>query len=295
MGLLLQALPGILVPAVIAGVLALVGDLLARRGAAGWRPFSAALGAAVGYAAAHRVISGSWPPLPFGERTLTSQHWRFWLAPVAAALAALLVFVARWGALAWIARTALVVASLRAVLDARFRHGDPTEAWTWLAAGSAALLFGFFAVERAARVRGGLALGVQLVLIGSATALAFQWSRNSSNAQLVGAITSTMGGVSALAVLGRRPELAVGPATFWVPALGMAWLEGVLYGKLPLLAAGLALAALIALGIASWGGGERPASRARVALGTLTVGALAIAAAWVAYAAAPASTGPYPY
>jgi len=233
MDMLRLVLPPVLIPAGLAFVIALLG-----RGA--WR---APLAIGLAYAAGHRFVRGEWPPLPFGETTLTAQHWRFYLALVAAVAGVGLARVRR-APVRWVIVAGVAAVAARATLDARFRHRwELGEGVLWLGVSAAALLVQWWLSGINPRSeKSSTSPWWDACLLGTGLALSLQFSRQSSNAQLAGALTAAVGALAVAGHLGRGASWEPGAAAAWLWIFGALVVEGHVFGKLPL-ASALVLAA----------------------------------------------------
>ena len=257
MSLIEQALPGILAPALTAGLVALlVGGLFSRKEGSDARArFGVALGVGLGYLVGHRLIAGSWPPVPFGESTLSAQQWRLYAAG-AGALVGGLLGLRRWSLpLSFLTGGVWIAVVLRAVLDARFRHQWEVQEGALIVAGIAAgaALVRVFVDRRADR--GGPFEAFELWAMAAGTAGCFQIAHNSSNAQLAGALAAAVAAVGVLAAWAPRASLSQGGSAVVLALLAAMWVEGPLYGDVPI-AAVVAIALTPLLRSLVRGGGE---------------------------------------
>lgn len=242
MEMLRLALPAVLIPAGLAFLVSLLG-----RGA--WRA-PVALGLA--YAAGHRFVRGEWPPLPFGDTTLTAQHWRFYIALVAAVAGAGLAPIRR-APVRWVVVAAVTAVAARATLDARFRHRwDFGEGVLWLCVLTAALWLQWCLSGLNPRSeKASTSPWWDACILGTGLALSLQFSRQSSNAQLAGALTAAVGALAVAGHLRRGADWGPGGSAAWLWIFGALVVEGHVFGKLPLASALVLAAHPIALRV-SW-------------------------------------------
>lgn len=208
---------GILVPALVTGIGLLLVTLFVTERARERHAVGAAF-AAAGFLAGAAGMFGL-PPLPFGDQTLTGDHWLQWTASVGVLI---LLFDGLRPGLAFVPRALFGAATILGVVQAMLRHHwEGPEVWTRLAtlAGLLAVLVTATALL-GRRVKGA---SVPFVLLLAATCLAVTIGLTGSAklAQLTGIVCSSVGAAWVLTLL--RPSFRLGGA-------GLTWAVSILFG-----------------------------------------------------------------
>ncbi len=271
---------GIVIPAVVAGIVLLSSARLAREKSASPRPFAGALALGAGFLAAFVGLK-SLPALPWADVQLDLLAKGFWTVVAAIVLAPLRTapFVGRYGNGFYVA--------LFSILPYHFvRQLDATRSALDLAGlGTVLLVYGLWiALEKLARRRSGPSLPLALWAACAGTAAMLLENRSGFQAQLVGALAAGLGAAVVVALLVRGAHLASGVIAVLVIAIAGIVRQAVLY-DLP-----TECWALVAVAFAAPWLGEIPFVRARgdrIAGLVAFLGALipAAAAAWLAHAA----------
>lgn len=277
---------GIVIPAVVAGIVLLASARRAREHSASPRPFAGALALGAGFLAAYVGLK-SMPALPWSDVQLDLLAKSFWTVAAAIALAPLRTapFVARYG-------NSLYVA-LFSILPYHFlRQMDATRsALDLVGLGTVLLVYGLWiALERLAQRRSGPSLPLALWAACAGTTAMLLENRSGFQAQLVGALAAGLGAAVVVALLVRGAHLASGVIAILAIAVAGIVRQAVLY-DLP-----TESWALVAVAFAAPWLGEIPFVRAR---GDRIAGAVAFLAALISSAAAAwfahAARGPSPY
>ena len=186
---------GVLLPALIAGVLLLAGGRgtpLAVRP----RPFLGALAIGAGYLVAQVMLAGM-PCAPFAEGEVPARDWIAWLVLAAIALAPLRVApaFARWSGPLYVALFCVLVVKL--VLGPTLPPGGTSLLIRGVL--TLALYAAWNVLERVAVRSTGAAVPIGFVIAGSGIALSALASHVAVLAQLTGAVTA---GLAAAVVIG---------------------------------------------------------------------------------------------
>ncbi|HUP25047.1 MAG TPA: hypothetical protein VNB06_19175 [Thermoanaerobaculia bacterium] len=301
-------LPGVILPALVAGVIACCDPALFRRPAIR-APRSGAAAIAAGWLAAFVAI-GAMPSMPPGEVL----GWLFWLMAAAGIVGIL------WEMLPGRSSAPLAVGLALAVVGLMLR---PLVAHTWTAAAAAGWLlaatastlvihWGFDALAaadegdtsstaaRAPRARGGLRGGwfvagaATLLTVGAAATLGL--SATARVAQLMGALTAGIGACVVARLIARSERTLLGRGATLSLALGYAGLllSGFFYAELRW-TAWLVLALAPAAAALAHRGAGAPAGRGVVAVLVVAAVMVALALGPAIWATATAEPGMYDY
>ncbi len=286
-------LPGIVYPALVAGLLAIADPALLQGDRR--RPSrTGALALAGGYLTAHVGLSG-WPTLPPAE----TSEWLFWLVLGTAVLSTLLGLRDPDGRAVWIAWVPLVAVLLWTLTRplVRYRWSVPQSA-AWLVVIAISVLVLGWTLHRLARQAPAVVSPVVLLALFTTVAATLGLGASARLGQLAGALTASVAaGLVARAVL-RRPIEVPGRLGAPVAALaigGLVW-SGYLYAELPAAGvAGACLAPAAALGALAL----RPLANARpwtrVVAATLAATVVTLPGAILAGQAARAAADEYEY
>ncbi|MBL8862786.1 MAG: hypothetical protein JNK02_12370 [Planctomycetes bacterium] len=275
---------GVLLPAVVAGIVLLVSARRARAEPAAPRPVAGALGFGGAYLVAHAVLSGV-PPIPWSEDALSNTGRLFWLVAGAVLLAPVRCapFLRRFGDGFYVAFFAIL--PYHWIRDPGLERG----VFDLAGIGSVLLSYGIWrALEALARRRPGPGLPAALWAASAGTAGMLLANASAKQAQLVGALAAALGAAVVVALLVRGAHLASGAiAILAVVVISMLRLA-VVY-DLPTVSWVLAAVAFLAPWV-----GEFPGLRTRSPLlagAAAFLAALAAsgAAAWFAFAARSAA------
>ena len=275
---------GLLAPAVLAGVVLLLG-WIGRRAQPDGRDWLGALAVGGGFALGHALFLRDLPSFPPQQATAAL----FYVACGAVLVG--LVASAGWGWRASVARLAVSLATPWLVLRNLAARWEETRAVGELGVLGLGLFAVWSASERWARRRPGASVPLALWLCAAASSWALLLGRTSSYAQLGGVLAATLG--AAVVVAWLRPALAlVGGAGAAVLVNGALAITGAYIAYLPREAAAL----LVLAPLAGWLGERGPLARLRPARGALARMLLVAlpcgVAVWLAWRSAPQ---PYEY
>jgi hypothetical protein len=273
---------GVLLPAVVAGIVLLVSALRARAEPGRERPVAGALACGLAYLAAQTALSGV-PDGPWSENAVLLLGWVYWTVALAIVLSPLrLGSIARFGNSLYRALFCILPYHLVRTDDGARAPFDLLGLATVLAT------FGIWiALERLAARRPGPSLPIALWAACAGCAGVLLLASSAQLAQLAGALAASLGAAAVVALLVRGAHLPSGAiAILAVACAGLLRIASI-YG---LSDAACALAAAAFLG--PWLG-EIPALRARsprlagavAFLGALLPAAGAVAIAYSAYSA----------
>jgi hypothetical protein len=273
---------GILIPAVVAGIVLLVAARRARPDPSQPQPFLGALAFGAAWLAAAAGLAGV-PPWPGGDTTIPFTGWVFWmvaLAVVVAPLRALPPFP-------HIASSAYF--ALFSILPYQLIREPSPGASTLRVSGFASVLLVYAlwsANERLVRRRPGPSVPLALWAACAGTAAMCIANRSALQAQLVGALAAALGAAVVVALIVRGAHLATGAIAILAVVVASMVRLAVVY-DLPHVCW-----VLVAVAFAAPWLGEIPALRARspFVAGVLAfVAALtaSMTAAWFAFDARP--------
>lgn len=197
---------GVLIPAVIAGIVLLVSGRRARAEPEAPRPVAGALALGAGYLAAHALLVGV-PPVPGPDVTIPFLGWIFWMAAGAVLLAPLRAapVVARFGNAFYVALFSILPYHLIR------QPGPAPAALDFGGFGGVLLAYALWtATERLAHRRPGPALPAALWAACAGTAAMVLANASASLAQLVGSLAAGLGAAVVVALLVRGAHLASG-------------------------------------------------------------------------------------
>lgn len=197
---------GVLIPAVLAGIVLLLSARRARAEPSIARPFAGALALGAAFLVAKAGLD-SVPPPPFGEDALTVLGMVFWCVVAAIVLAPLRTapVVARFGNAFYVALFSILPYHL--IRDA----SKPASAFD--AGGFATVLVVYAlwtSLERLARRRPGPSLPLALWAACAGTAVVLLENRSALQAQLAGALAAAPGAAVVVSFLVRGAHLATG-------------------------------------------------------------------------------------
>jgi hypothetical protein len=220
-------LRGVLVPALVAGVLLLLaGRALGREGRTEARNWLEPISLAAGYAASQVALVG-WPPFPPREST----HGLFYIAIAAALLSPVATgrqvrTIARWTASAVLAfGVPLLLLRSRVVL-----RWSAVESFLVIGAVGTALLGIGAAAGRAPRLPGPLSYLVLLIPLGSAAGV-LGLSGTALHAQLAGAVASGLGAGFVISLSGGGAPISPAMALFASSLLASVLITGHFYAR----------------------------------------------------------------
>ncbi|MCY2961709.1 MAG: hypothetical protein NTY35_16230 [Planctomycetota bacterium] len=275
---------GILIPAVLAGIVLLVSARRARTKPDEPRPVAGALALGAGYLVAHGGLVGI-PPLPGSGNTVPFLGWIFWTTAAAVVLSPLRVApgVARFGNAFYVA--------LFAILPYHWIRapGVDTTVLSFSGFGGVLLAYGVWsALEKLSLRRPGPSLPLALWAACAGTAAMALGNSSASQAQLVGALAAGLGAAVVVALLVRGAHLASGAIAILAVVVASVVRLSVVY-DLPTVCWVLVAVAFLGPWL-----GELPSLRARSPLLAGAVAFLAAllpaaAAAWLAFDARPPS------
>ena len=283
---ILFVLWGVLAPAVLAGVLLLLGaprSTAPQDGARPQRAWTATLAFGAGCAVGHAATLGGPPPLP----PVSATQVALLLPLLAAAIGLATAPRAVPRALAWVLRAGLCALVPWWLLRQLAKHWEPRDAWPVLAGSSLALGALWWGLEAWARRRRGASVPLVAWLVSAGGAAALILSRSAMAAQFATTLAGVCG--AAVVVAWMRPGLSLAGGAMGVAAVVLAgvWLAGAYLAELPPAAAAL----LAAAPLAAWLGETAPVRRlaawqaAAARLGMVLV-PVAVAL-WLAWRAAP--------
>lgn len=275
---------GILIPAIVAGIVLLVSARRARSEPAVARPVAGAVALGGAYLAAHVGLKAL-PALPGSDVQLDTMAKVFWMIAAAVVLSPLrtIPLVARFGNAFYLA--------LFAILPYHFvrQAGVERAALDVAGLGSVLLVYAIWTgLERLAIRRPGPSLPVALWAACAGTAAMAVLNRSGFQAQLLGALAAALGAAVVVALIVRGAHLAAGALAILAVAVSSIVRQTVIY-DLPTICWVLVAAAFVG----PWAG-EIPSLRARSpflsgAVAFLAALIPAAAAAWFAFDARPAS------
>jgi hypothetical protein len=278
---------GVLLPALIAGVLLLLGG----RGtslAGKPRPFIGALAIGAGYLVCHVTRVGM-PPVPFGSTQVPARDWIAWIVLAAIVLAPIRLVPAlqRWSGPLYLA--------LFSVLVIRFVLGNALGADLTSMMERLGLTFVLYVVwnllERLSALSTGPALPVGLIAAGSGVALCAFFTSSELLAQQCGAVCAGLGAAAVMGLIDRDFRLPVGAIAVALIVCAGALVICAIYGLSPI-AVVLLVVAFVATWVSQMGrmSSLTPIRRAIVALAAAGVPAgIAVLIAHAANAAADAA------
>lgn len=242
MSALSPILYGVLLPALVAGLVLLFGG---RGSPDEWKP-RALLGAVafgLGYLIAHVMLTGM-PPVPSASVQVPGQHWIAWFVAGAIALAPFrrVAAIQRWSGPLYLA--------LFCVLSFRF----PLQNILSNEMGHVALRFGLTlvmymvwnATDRLASQSRGFALPAGLIVAGTGIALsALLAAHSAALAQLVGAACASLGAAAVVGLIDKQFRLPVGAVSIVLIVYAGALVNASIY-DLPKSATVLLVAAIVA-------------------------------------------------
>lgn len=275
---------GILLPALIAGVLLLLGG----RGtplAGKPRPFIGALAIGTGYLVCH-VMRVGMPPAPFGTTQVPARDWIAWLVLGAIVLAPirLVPSLQRWSGPLYLALFSVLVfrVVLGNAIGTDFRSMMVRLALTVL------LYVVWNVLERLAQRSTGPALPVGLIVAGSGVALCAFFTSSELLAQQCGAVCAGLSAAAAIGLLDKEFRLPVGALAVALLVFSGALVISAVYG-LSAIAVVLLVVAFLAPCISQMGKASAlpPLRRAFVAL--IASGIPAAVAVFIAHAASAAA------
>jgi hypothetical protein len=236
MFLLQQALPGLLVAALLSGVFAIAGRL--------WRAnnWGDAVALGIGYSGGHAVTTG-WPPFPASEAT----QWLPYFALVTmfvGVLDALLRPPGSLRALIWILYCAGL---LRLLLKPKFQYGwSLLEGVLWIAGFAAGMLVLASLLDAAVRRDTSISSPLILTIVAGGSGVALMLSGSALLGLLAMVLAGALGAILIVAFL--LPKSVEGRAIVPVAVILLAsfWLMGFFYAELPSASALLLAAAPLA-------------------------------------------------
>lgn len=275
---------GILLPALVAGVLLLLGGRgtpIERRD----KPLLGALALGIGYLVAHAALVGV-PPVPFGDVQLPARDWIAWLVVLAIVTSPLRLVKSfdRWSG-------AFTVALLCVLSEHQIVKRHVPEGTVGTIARFACVV-GYYSLwvgtERLSRRSSGLALPLALLVAGSGIAVSALLVHIASLAQLAGAVCAGLGAACVVSRLDRNFRLPVGAIAVAMVVFGGVLANAWIY-DLPIGAVVLLLVSLAAPWVS-----ELPvfASRSPTVRGLVAAACAALpaaAACWIAQQAGAAS------
>lgn len=278
---------GVLVPAVVAGIVLLVSARRARSESADSqparpRPIAGALALGLAYLAAHTGLKAV-PAFPWSDVQLDSMAKLYWMVAAAIVLSPLRVipYVRRYG-------NSLYVALLAILPYHSIRAADaPREVFDVAGLATVLLVYAIWmSLERLALRRPGPSLPIALWGACAGTALVAVLNKSAIQAQLTGALAAGLGAAVVVAILVRGAHLATGAIAILAVAVASIVRVSVVY-DLPTISW-----ALVALAFVGPWAGEIPSLRARSPrlaglVAFLAATLPAAAAAYFAYAARP--------
>jgi len=269
---------GILIPALIAGIVLLVSARRARGEPAVPRPIAGALALGLGYLVAHAGLK-AFPAWPWSDDQLDMLSKVYWMIAAAILLAPLrgTSFLARYG-------NSLYVA-LFAILPYHYVRaaGEPRSGLDLAGFGSVLLVYGIWmSLERLASRRPGPSLPIALWGASVGTAAMLLANTSALQAQIVGSLAAGLGAAVVVALIVRGSHLASGAVAILAVAIGAGVRNAVIY-DLPTVCWVLVAAAFAGPWL-----GEIPSLRQRSPrfaglVAFLAAFVPAAAAAWLAY------------
>ncbi|MGC2579219.1 MAG: hypothetical protein WA376_16775 [Terrimicrobiaceae bacterium] len=235
MFLLQQALPGLLVAALLSGMVAFAGRL--------WRAnnWGDAVALAMGYAGGHAVTIG-WPPFPASEATQ-------WLPYVALAtmfvgvLDTLLQPPGMLRALVWICYCAGL---LRLLLSPKFQYGwSLLEGVFWIAGLALGMLTLASFLDAAVRRDKSVSSPLILTIVACGTGVALMLSGSALLGQMAIVLVAALGAILVVTFLFPKSIEGRAIVPVAVAILASLWLMGFFYAELPSASALLLAAALL--------------------------------------------------
>lgn len=281
---------GILLPALIAGVLLLLGGrgtpLEARE-----KPVLGALALGIGYLVAHVGLK-TWPTSPFGDAQVPWIDWIAWLVVATILLAQLRLVPAfrRWSGPLVIGFACVALEHL--ILKSKI------EGFTAGPLLRFAIVVAWYLVwhstERLARTSTGMRLPLALVIAGTGLSLCALFSSNMLLAKLTGAVVAGLGAACVVARLDKNFRLPIGSVAIvhvvFGGVLAVAWIY-----ELPLVSVALIVVALLASWIAETKALASRSAFARASAAAVAAALPAAIAVWIAYRASVERSGEYGY
>ena len=197
---------GVLLPALIAGVLLLLGG----RGtslAGKPRPFLGALAIGAGYLLCH-VMRVGMPPVPFGTTQVPSRDWIAWIVLAAIVLAPIRVWprIQRWGGPLYLAFFSVLV--FRLVLGNAL--GDDARGLAIRLGLTMLFYVGWSLLERFTLRSTGPAAAVGLIVAGCGVAGCAFFGKSELLAQVCGAVCAGLGAAALVATMDKGASLPTG-------------------------------------------------------------------------------------
>jgi hypothetical protein len=219
---------GVLLPAVVAGVVLLAGR----------RAWAAALGLGAGYVAGHAVLFG-WPALPPPD----SSNWPLWFAIGAAALAVVETSWEPRAAIRWLVRALAATGALVIVKP-------PAESIVWSLEHAAGLLVLWVLLDVLARKLGSASFALVALVLAAGAAAVVGLTGSAKLGQMGGCLAAGLGACWVLAAVGVAREISGGVVSVVAVVLGSIVACGTGYSETPpWMAAAVAATPLAALAI----------------------------------------------
>jgi hypothetical protein len=223
MFLLQQLLPGLLVAALLSGVVAIAGRL--------WRTnsWSDAVALAIGYSGGHVVTTG-WPAFPASEAT----QWLPYFALATMLLGVLDAFLRPPGSLRALIWILYCAGLLRLLLKSKFQYGwSVLEGVLWISSFAACMLVLASLLDAAVRRDTSISSPLILTIVASGTGVALMLSGSLLLGQLAMVLAAALGAILVAAFL--FPKSIEGRAIVPVAVILLAslWLMGCFYAELP--------------------------------------------------------------
>jgi hypothetical protein len=277
---------GVLLPALIAGVLLLLGGRGTSH-AGRPRPLLGALAIGIGYLVAHTMRIGV-PPVPFGTTQVPARDWIAWIVVGAIVLAPIRAIprLERWSGPLYLALFSVLIFKL--VLGNAVAS-DMGGLLVRLAL-TVALYTGWNLLERLSLRSTGPALPVGLIVAGSGIAASLLFSNAELPAQMCGAVCAGLGAAAVVGTMDKGFRLPIGALAVAVIVFAGNLVLGSVY-DLPRASAALLALALLAPWASEWG---KLASMTPTRRALVSAVAAAIPAAIAVAVAHAANTAPEP-
>jgi len=244
---------GVLIPAVLAGIVLLLSGTRARAEPSIARPFAGALAFGAAFLVAKAGLD-SVPALPFGEVTVDALGMTFWCVVAAIVLAPLRAapVVSRFGNAFYVALFSILPYHL--IRDA----SKPAAAFDAGGFATVLLVYALWtSLERLAQRRPGPSLPLALWAACAGTAVVLLQNRSALQAQLAGSLAAALGAAIVVSFLVRGAHLATGAIAILALVVSALLRQATIY-DLP-----TPCWALVALAFAAPWLGEIPALRQR--------------------------------
>ena len=235
MFLLQQALPGLLVAALLSGVVAFAGRL--------WRAnnWGDAVALAMGYAGGHAVTIG-WPPFPALEAT----QWVPYVALASMFVGVLDTLLRPPGSLRALVWICYCAGLLRLLLSPKFQYGwSLLEGVFWIAGLALGMLLLASFLDAAVRRDKSVSSPLILTIVACGTGVALMLSGSALLGQMAIVLVAALGAILVVTFLFPKSIEGRAIVPVAVAILASLWLMGFFYAELPSASALLLAAALL--------------------------------------------------